>query len=218
MNVAGPPSPVGIGNKENVSANCNLPPKSRSPNKLYSRRFSTAIDVEYSSSTGSCSRRASNIGDVNSRASQDVKELPLDYQQEPLTPGYGNFILQHIFCYNQFFVLLKQCLPCSSRFSEIQRKWKEELDEELERTRGKFYLIPHLNFNYKCTCPSNQVICILPWPAFWKHSFQNEKWISLILKCFGCLSRIVFRQQSSLMYGHNISLVKRAPNLQKLVV
>ncbi|KAL8047877.1 hypothetical protein ABFX02_07G028600 [Erythranthe guttata] len=109
LNVAAPPSPVGVGNKENVSSNCNLPPKSRSPNKVYSRRFSTAIDVEYSSSSGSCSRRASNISDVNFRASQDVKNLPPDYQQEPLTP--------------------------SSRFSEIQRKWKEELDEELERTR-----------------------------------------------------------------------------------
>ncbi|KAI3469540.1 hypothetical protein Pfo_026203 [Paulownia fortunei] len=109
LNVAGPPSPVGIGNKENVSSNCNLPPKSRSPNKVGSRRLSTAIDVEYSSSPGSCSRRVSNIGDVDLRASEDVKELPLDYQREPLTP--------------------------SSRFTEIQRKWKEELDEELERTR-----------------------------------------------------------------------------------
>lgn len=110
LNVAGPPSPVGgIGNKENVSSICNLPPKSRSPNKVASRRFSTALDVEYSLSPRNFSRRASNIGDVNFRASQGVKEQPFDYQPEPLTP--------------------------SSRFSEIQRKWKEELDEELERTR-----------------------------------------------------------------------------------
>ncbi|KAK6117251.1 hypothetical protein DH2020_049016 [Rehmannia glutinosa] len=100
------PSFVGIGNKENVSINCNLPPKSRSPNKVGSRRLSTAIVAEYSSSPG---RRVSNIGNVNIRSSEDIKELPLDYQQEPLTP--------------------------SSRFTEIQRKWKEELDEELERTR-----------------------------------------------------------------------------------
>ncbi|KAK6130340.1 hypothetical protein DH2020_035932 [Rehmannia glutinosa] len=108
LNIARRPSFVGIGNKENVSINCNLPPKSRSPNKVGSRRLSTAIVAEYSSSPG---RRVSNIGNVNIRSSEDIKELPLDYQQEPLTP--------------------------SSRFTEIQRKWKEELDEELERTRGK---------------------------------------------------------------------------------
>ncbi|XP_011090761.1 mitogen-activated protein kinase kinase kinase NPK1 [Sesamum indicum] len=109
LNVAAPTSPVGIGNKENVSSNCNLPPKSRSPNRVGCRRLSTAFDVENSSSPGSGSRRVSNVADINSGASQDVKELVLDSQREPLTP--------------------------SSRFSEIQRKWKEELDEELERTR-----------------------------------------------------------------------------------
>ncbi|GFP84003.1 mitogen-activated protein kinase kinase kinase npk1 [Phtheirospermum japonicum] len=83
LNVARRISSIGIGNKENVSSNCNLPPKSRSPNKVGIRRLSTAIDLDYTSSPG---RRVSNIGDVNSRASEDVKELPLDYQQEPLTP------------------------------------------------------------------------------------------------------------------------------------
>ncbi|KAL1548587.1 Mitogen-activated protein kinase kinase kinase npk1 [Salvia divinorum] len=110
LNVAGPPNPVGgVGNKENVSSICNLPPKSRSPNKVASRRLSTALDVEYSLSPRNFSRRASNIGDQNFRNSQGAKELPFDYQPEPLTP--------------------------SSRFSDIQKKWKEELVEELERTR-----------------------------------------------------------------------------------
>lgn len=140
LNVAGPPSPVGgIGNKENVSSICNLPPKSRSPNKVASRRFSTALDVEYSLSPRNFSRRASNIGDVNFRASQVVKEQPFDYQPEPLTPRYAisfgslfvNFLLFSLTSYLEMS-------SSSSRFSEIQRKWKEELDEELERTRGKF--------------------------------------------------------------------------------
>ncbi|XP_042047960.1 mitogen-activated protein kinase kinase kinase NPK1-like [Salvia splendens] len=110
LNVAGPPSPVGgIGNKENVSSICNLPPKSRSPNKMASRRFSTALDADYCLSPRSFSRRASNIGGENFRTSQGAKELPYDYQPEPLTPN--------------------------SRFGDIQRKWKEELVEELERTR-----------------------------------------------------------------------------------
>ncbi|KAL3828815.1 hypothetical protein ACJIZ3_017617 [Penstemon smallii] len=107
LNVAGPPSPVGTVNKENVTSNCNLPPKSRSPSRVGNRRLSTAIDVEYSSSPGSCSRRVSNIGDVNFQASQDVKGILLESQRDSLTP----------------------------RFAEIQKKWKEELDEELERKR-----------------------------------------------------------------------------------
>ncbi|XP_073276744.1 mitogen-activated protein kinase kinase kinase NPK1-like isoform X2 [Primulina huaijiensis] len=108
LNVAGPPSPVGVGNKENVSNNYNLPPKSRSPSRLGSRRLSTAIDFECISSPGSCSRHVSNVVDVNFQASQDVKEL-LDSQRQPLSPG--------------------------CEYTERQRKWKEELDEELERTR-----------------------------------------------------------------------------------
>ncbi|KAL0388635.1 UNVERIFIED_CONTAM: Mitogen-activated protein kinase kinase kinase NPK1 [Sesamum radiatum] len=91
LNVAAPTSPVGIGNKENVSNNCNLPPKSRSPNRVGCRRLSTAFDVEHSSSPGSGSRRVSNIADVNS-ASPDVKELVLDSQQEPLTPRSANIL------------------------------------------------------------------------------------------------------------------------------
>ncbi|KAL7081054.1 hypothetical protein ACP275_14G016000 [Erythranthe tilingii] len=107
-NVAGPPSPTDIPNKENVANFCNLPPKSRSPNtnRVGSKRLSTAMD---SSSPGSCPRRPSNMSDVNFLASQDVKDLLPDSQQDPLTE--------------------------SCRFNEIQRKWKEELDEELERTR-----------------------------------------------------------------------------------
>ncbi|KAL7123938.1 hypothetical protein ABFS83_14G015600 [Erythranthe nasuta] len=106
--VAGPPSPTDISNKENVANFCNLPPKSKSPNtnRVGSKRLSTAMD---SSSPGSCPRRLSNMSDVNFHASQDVQELLPDSQQNPLTE--------------------------SCRFNEIQRKWKEELDEELERTR-----------------------------------------------------------------------------------
>lgn len=92
LNGAGPPSPVGTGNKENVSNNCNLPPKSRSPSRGGCRRLSTAIDVEYSSSSGSSSRRVSNMGDVKFQASQDVKELLLDSQREPLTARYVEYL------------------------------------------------------------------------------------------------------------------------------
>ncbi|KAL8490760.1 hypothetical protein ACS0TY_022668 [Phlomoides rotata] len=93
-------SNVAGSNKENinVSSNCNLPPKkSKSPTMLGSRRLSSGFDVECRMSPARCSRRASNIGDVHSRASQDVKEL-LNSQR-------------------------------------LQKKWEEELAEEIKRTR-----------------------------------------------------------------------------------
>lgn len=89
-------------NKENtnVSINCNLPPKrSKSPTTVGCGRLSTAFDV--SMSPARCSRRASNIGDVHSRASQDVKE--------------------HL------------------NSQRLQKKWEEELAEEIKRTRGKYF-------------------------------------------------------------------------------
>ncbi|KAL3812667.1 hypothetical protein ACJIZ3_013935 [Penstemon smallii] len=126
LNVASPRSPVGSENKENVSSTCNLPPKSsRSPSKVGSKRLSTAIDFEYSSSPGSCSRRVSNISDVNFQASQDVKEILLDSRRDSLTP----------------------------RFSEIQRKWKEELDEELQRKRE----LLRLASNTKTSSPKDRI-------------------------------------------------------------
>lgn len=106
LNVASPSPVGGIGNKENVSSICSLPPKSRSPNKVASRRFSTALDVEYGSSPQNFSRRTSNIGvDVNFRVSQGGKELPFDYQPEPLTPRYAiSFrILFSIFLFSSQF-------------------------------------------------------------------------------------------------------------------
>ncbi|KAL6503445.1 hypothetical protein OROGR_025368 [Orobanche gracilis] len=113
LNVAGSPSSVGNLDKENVSNNCNLPPKSRSPCRAASRRLSTAVDIDYSSSPRRCSKRISNIGDVNLQASHDVNDLLIDSQGEPL----------------------------ATRFTEIKRKWKEELDEEIQRSRGKCFFV-----------------------------------------------------------------------------
>ncbi|KAI7754259.1 hypothetical protein M8C21_033536 [Ambrosia artemisiifolia] len=111
-------SPVGIENKENSSTNPNLPPKSKSPNsnKLLRKRLSSAVDVSYISSPGNKSERVSHTNDQNpleSRSPQhgQIKENILDSQKDVISP--------------------------SASFSERQRRWKEELAEELERKRGK---------------------------------------------------------------------------------
>ncbi|XP_059649988.1 mitogen-activated protein kinase kinase kinase NPK1 isoform X2 [Cornus florida] len=117
LNASGPSSADGNENKENFTNNLHLPPKSRSPKRLPSRRLSAAVDFVYSTSPGSHSKRVSNVGGVNDQIPQEVqspqrsewKEILLDGQQEPVSP--------------------------SASFSERQRRWKEELDEELERKR-----------------------------------------------------------------------------------
>ncbi|KAA8548602.1 hypothetical protein F0562_000286 [Nyssa sinensis] len=120
LNASGSPSVFGTENKENFTNNLNLPPKSRSPKRVPSRRLSAAVDVASAAGPGIHSKdvkRVLNVGNVSDQTLQGVqsprvsewKELLLDAQQGPISP--------------------------SASFSERQRRWKEELDEELERKR-----------------------------------------------------------------------------------
>ncbi|XP_027349795.1 mitogen-activated protein kinase kinase kinase NPK1 [Abrus precatorius] len=92
-----------------------LPPKSRSPSRAPINTPSKAVDN--AGSPGSNGRSSSTVGHVNNYVSQDIpaspnnewKGLIADSQQEPSSP--------------------------SLNFSERQKKWKEELDQELERKR-----------------------------------------------------------------------------------
>ncbi|BAT88079.1 mitogen-activated protein kinase kinase kinase ANP1-like isoform X1 [Vigna umbellata] len=92
-----------------------LPPKSRSPNRVPISTPSKAIDN--TGSPGSNGQSSSTVGHVNNHTSQDIPASPLnewkgvivDSQQQPSSPSLS--------------------------FSERQRKWKEELDQELERKR-----------------------------------------------------------------------------------
>lgn len=110
LNATGLSNAFGTATGENL-----LPPKSKSPNRLPSRRFSSALGAANNASPGG--RRASNAASMHSRALQEIqspqinesKELVLDSQQEASSPSLS--------------------------FSERQRKWREELDEELQRKR-----------------------------------------------------------------------------------
>ncbi|XP_022744170.1 mitogen-activated protein kinase kinase kinase ANP1-like isoform X2 [Durio zibethinus] len=95
-----------------------LPPKSGSPSRGPISTPSSAADAVSTGSPGSNnSRRVSNIGNASDQTPQDNsspqhsdwKGLLVDGQPEPSSP--------------------------SVIFSERQRKWKEELDQELERKR-----------------------------------------------------------------------------------
>ncbi|KAJ6974376.1 mitogen-activated protein kinase kinase kinase ANP1-like [Populus alba x Populus x berolinensis] len=107
-----------------------LPPKSKSPSRIPVGSPSTASDAVSTGSPGS-NRRASNVGNASDEASEDNssprsndrKGLQVDGQPETSSPSVS--------------------------FSERQRKWKEELDQELERKRGRVFLLfpVYLNIN-----------------------------------------------------------------------
>ncbi|KAI3711916.1 hypothetical protein L1987_70465 [Smallanthus sonchifolius] len=114
-------SPIGNENKENSSNHLNLPPKSKSPNsnnnRLLRKRLSSAVGGSYIGRSGYKSDRVSHIGGVNDQNPHEclspqhgqLKENVLDSQKVAISP--------------------------SASFSERQRRWKEELAEELERKR-----------------------------------------------------------------------------------
>ncbi|XP_050224538.1 mitogen-activated protein kinase kinase kinase ANP1-like [Mercurialis annua] len=104
--------------KEETSPNyLKLPPKSRSPSRVPVGTQLAASDAVSSGSPGSNNKRLSNVGNASDKSSEetsspqcnDQKGLPVDDQPE----SSGS----------------------SVSFSEIQKKWKEELDQELERKR-----------------------------------------------------------------------------------
>lgn len=117
LNLSG--SPSFVEKREETPPNyLKLPPKSRSPSRGPVGTPSSAADAIGTGSPGSnSSRRVSNVGNASDQTPQDNsspqhsdwKGLLVDGQPEPSSP--------------------------SLVFSERQRKWKEELDQELERKR-----------------------------------------------------------------------------------
>ncbi|KAK2976067.1 hypothetical protein RJ640_024795 [Escallonia rubra] len=91
-----------------------LPPKSRSPSQAPVGSPSTVNNA----SPGSGSTHMCNVHSASNQSPQDTSSP----QQEQSSP---------------WLVLETEdtCAPYSANFSEIQKKWKEELDQELERKR-----------------------------------------------------------------------------------
>ncbi|KAM7257751.1 hypothetical protein ACFE04_013492 [Oxalis oulophora] len=116
LNATVTPTALGVSNGENSS---NLPPKSKSPKRALSRRYSTAVDATYTSSPNGKQASTSRFSSVHNR--------PLQENQPP-QPSERKGVID----------TQKEAISLSMSFSERQRRWKEELDQELERTRGKY--------------------------------------------------------------------------------
>ncbi|CAI0559898.1 unnamed protein product [Linum tenue] len=135
-----PPRVAGKKNYENMrnSSISLLPPKSKSPKQLPpSRRLSSVVDAPTSSSPGmTASYRANDNSIIHSRALQEIQPPQISEwktgilngeQQEPITPS----------------------------FSERQRRWKEELDAELERKRE---MLRQAGVSPKTSSPKDHVL------------------------------------------------------------
>ncbi|XP_023735065.1 mitogen-activated protein kinase kinase kinase NPK1 [Lactuca sativa] len=104
-------TPVGNENKENLSNNLHLPPKSsRSPIRRLRKRLSSAVDISSPGNNNNYnSESLSRVGGVNDQNPHEIRSPQNDSQVEAISPR--------------------------ASFSERQRRWKEELAEELERKR-----------------------------------------------------------------------------------
>ncbi|KAF9677567.1 hypothetical protein SADUNF_Sadunf08G0121200 [Salix dunnii] len=119
LNTMGAPTAAGTENSENPTHLPNLPLKSRSPKRWPSRRLSAVVDVHNIASPGRETNHVANES-IHNRALQEIQSPQLSEWKEFLHDGQ------------------QETLTSSTSFSERQRKWEEELYQELERKRGKF--------------------------------------------------------------------------------
>ncbi|XP_024462417.2 mitogen-activated protein kinase kinase kinase NPK1 isoform X1 [Populus trichocarpa] len=121
LNTMGAPTAVGTENSENPTHLPSLPPKSRSPKRLPSRRLSAVVDAPSIASPGRQTNHVANESSIHNRALQEIQPPQLSEWKEFLHDGQQE--------------TLTSSLTCSTSFSERQRKWEEELYQELERKR-----------------------------------------------------------------------------------
>ncbi|KAL3582418.1 hypothetical protein D5086_016750 [Populus alba] len=120
LNTMGAPTAVGTENSENPTHLPSLPPKSRSPKRLPSRRLSAIVDAPSIASPARQTNHVANESSIHNRALQEIQPPQLSEWKEFLHDGQ------------------QETLTSSTSFSERRRKWEEELFRELERERGKF--------------------------------------------------------------------------------
>ncbi|XP_044467441.1 mitogen-activated protein kinase kinase kinase ANP1-like isoform X2 [Mangifera indica] len=114
-----------------------LPPKSRSPSRVPLGSPSVAVDAATTGSPGSNGKRVPNVANTNDHTSQENSSPQLNDRKGLVVEGQ-----------------LESCSPSMS-FSERQRKWKEELDQELERKRE---IMRQAGMGGKTSSPKDRVL------------------------------------------------------------
>ncbi|RDX67566.1 Mitogen-activated protein kinase kinase kinase 3, partial [Mucuna pruriens] len=112
------PAPVAVAQSKVISDVSNVTSKGRSPNQAW-RRFSMVGSANVAS-PGNHSKYRSKLSGVHCQPLQEIQPSGLNESKETLHDAE------------------LESFSVSSSSSERQRKWKEELAEELEWKRGKF--------------------------------------------------------------------------------
>ncbi|XP_010928554.1 mitogen-activated protein kinase kinase kinase NPK1 [Elaeis guineensis] len=104
--------------KETITNISRLPPKGKSsPNKVVSGSSSPCSDTTKNISPGNRSRQVSSTDEENNQILREIPSPQLNEWGDPLQD------------------VQQEPTSLSTSFSERRRKWKEELDQELERER-----------------------------------------------------------------------------------
>ncbi|XP_050372335.1 mitogen-activated protein kinase kinase kinase NPK1 [Argentina anserina] len=117
VNAAGTPGAIGNANSDHASNILHLPPKSKSPSRAPSRRFSSIVGSINGSRFGKHTLNVSNASGVHNHILQEIQPPQPSERKGSIADAQ------------------KESFNASASFSELQRRWKKELDEELERTR-----------------------------------------------------------------------------------
>ncbi|GMH08410.1 hypothetical protein Nepgr_010250 [Nepenthes gracilis] len=118
--------PNGFGAVDGDNVLSSLPSKSKSPSRIPSRRLSAAVDAAKTASPGSHTKRISDGGGGGGSGSGggSSSEQTLNETQAP-----------QILEWKELLDVQQGSISSSSSYTERQKKWKEELDAELERQR-----------------------------------------------------------------------------------
>lgn len=84
LNAAGPQGAIGNANCDRVSNNLHLPPKSKSPSRTPSRRFSAIVGTVNGSRFGKHTLNVSNASGVHSHILQEIQPPQLSERKGPL--------------------------------------------------------------------------------------------------------------------------------------
>ncbi|GAB4843436.1 Mitogen-activated protein kinase kinase kinase npk1 [Ancistrocladus abbreviatus] len=113
----------------------NLRSKIKSPNRAPNRRLSTAVDTARTASPGSHTKQTSDVDGATEQTLKEIQPAPLPEWKELLD-------------------VKQETISSSPSVSERQKKWKEELDEELERQRE---MMRQAGLGGKTSSPNNRV-------------------------------------------------------------
>lgn len=92
LNAAGPPCAIENANYDHVSNNLHLPPKSKSPSRAPSRRFSAIIGTANVACYGKHTQNVSNASGMHSHILQEIQPPQLSEQKGPLHDAHKESI------------------------------------------------------------------------------------------------------------------------------